>query len=85
MAKSSPDACLRCDAGEQTCIIYRAEHVFAVRTTLASTRLFWRLVMILIEFLVKFGTGAAQPPDSPLGTRPTSRESMRLPRWPWDR
>ena len=31
------------------------------------------------------GTGYAQPPDSPLGTRPTSRESMRLPRWPWDR
>ena len=30
------------------------------------------------------GTGAAQPP-SPIGTRPISRESMRLPRWPWDR
>ena len=29
------------------------------------------------------GMGYAQPPDSPLGTRPTSRESMRLPRWPW--
>ena len=28
-------------------------------------------------------TGAAQPADSQLGTRPTSRESMRLPRWPW--
>ena len=31
------------------------------------------------------GTGYAQTPDSPLGTRPTSRESMRIPRWPWDR
>ena len=31
------------------------------------------------------GTDAAQPPDSPLGTRHTSRESMRFPRWPWDR
>ena len=31
------------------------------------------------------GTGAGQPPDSPPGTGPTSRESVRLPRWPWDR
>ena len=30
------------------------EHDFAVRATLASTRLFWRFVMILIDFLVKF-------------------------------
>ena len=30
-------------------------------------------------------TAYAQPPDSPLGIRPTSRESVRLPRWPRDR
>ena len=62
MAKTSPDACLRCDAGEQTCIIGLAgprptqatEHDFAVRATVAGTRLFWQLVMILIDFLVKF-------------------------------
>ena len=38
MAKTSPDACLRCDAGEQTCIIiYRpTEHDFAIRATVAS-------------------------------------------------
>ena len=58
MAKTSPDACLRCDAGEQTLAHPRGlgdytEHDFA---TLASTRLFWRLVglMILIDFLGKF-------------------------------
>ena len=31
------------------------------------------------------GTGAAQPPGSRPGTGPTSRESVRLPMWPWDR
>ena len=30
------------------------------------------------------GTVNTQPPDSPLGIRPTSRESVRLPRWPRD-
>ena len=61
MAKTSPDVCLRCDAGEQTLAHLRGlvdytEHDFAVRSTLASTRLFWRLVglMILFDFLGKF-------------------------------
>ena len=36
-------------------LIYRpTEHDFAVRATVASTRLFWQLVMIVIDFLVKF-------------------------------
>ncbi len=59
--KTSPDACLRCDAGEQTLayplrLVDYIEHDFAVRSTLASTRLFWRLVglMILFDFLGKF-------------------------------
>ena len=59
MAKTSPDACLRCDVGEQTLahprrLVDYTEHDFAVRATLASTRLFWCLVMILIDFVVKF-------------------------------
>ena len=59
--EESAESSSQTDAGEQTLahpqaqrLVDYTEHDFAVRATLASTRLFWGLVMILIDFVVKF-------------------------------